>query len=92
MARKLTRDYDEDKDKPKLFLKISDLHEMQGASIEEVMKVIFKGLDIGFMAIYEGTDGEVSSGLLFEHLSIVLAQMSLRACFPTCRVSGTQFD
>jgi hypothetical protein len=73
MARKLTRDYDEDEDKPKLFLKIGDLHEMQSASIEEVMKVIFEGLDIGFMAIYEGTDGKVSSGVLLEHLSIVLA-------------------
>jgi hypothetical protein len=92
MARKLTRDYDEDEDKPKLFLKIGDLHEMQSASIEEVMKVIFEGLDIGFMAIYEGTDGKVSSGVLLEHLSIVLARMSLRARFLTCGVSRTKFD
>ena len=90
MARKLTRDYDEDEDKPKLFLKIGDLHEMQSASIEEVMKVIFEGLDIGFMAIYEGTDGEVLSGVLFEHLSIVLARMSLRARFLAC--GEMQFD
>ena len=92
MARKLTRDYDEDEGKPKLFLKIGDLHEMQSASIEEVMKVIFEGLDIGFMAIYEGTDGKVSSGVLLEHLSIVLARMSLRARFLTCGVSRTKFD
>jgi hypothetical protein len=91
LARKLTRDYVEDEDNPKNFLKISDLQEMQGASIEEVMKLIFEGLDIGFMAIYEGTDGKGSSGMLFEHLSIVLARMSLRARFPTCGVLRTQF-
>jgi hypothetical protein len=64
MARKLSRDYDEDSNQPKLFLKISDVHEVQGLSIEEAMKIIFEGIDIGFMAIYEGTDvGDVSSGI-----------------------------
>ena len=62
MAQKLSRDYDDDK--PRLFLKISDVHEVQGLSIEEAMKIIFEGIDIGFMAIYEGIDGaEVSSGI-----------------------------
>ena len=61
---KFSRGYDEDAHAPKQILKISGVQESEGSGVEDVLKVIFRGLDVTYMALYEGNDGQVSDAII----------------------------
>jgi len=59
-----SRGYDEDAYAEKRILKISSVQESEEDSVEDVLKVIFRGLDVKYMALYEGHDGQVSDAII----------------------------